>query len=361
MKRVKLTKKMLAFAMACIMSLGMLTGCKNGLSNDEGYTQEEASGTKVMVIGDYDIYLDEMMVYAIQSLVMNSATSEMVKVNSGSYKSQALSYIRETKILYDVAINNNVELNDDDLATTNQIINNFKNAFPQDFFDKYGISDEVIEKVFTEQTYVSKFENDIKNDMGKSANEEIAEKYESYNFNIFYYMLFPTVEITEDDNPATDTDGNYIQLSDDDKKAVMEKAEEAAERIRAGEDAEAVAEEYGITNYSSERTGYIGMYSDDINEALEGLKNGECSDVIEEKLGYAVLVMKSANDEDLKASYVYAITSDYIDSEFENLRNDWLATIPVDPENDMEGTVWTDFPLENMAKDLEKAGVIGNY
>lgn len=359
MKRLKHIKRMLTCVMVIALSLGMLTGCKNDSDNDGGYTKEETSGTKVMVIGDYEVFLDELMVYAVQSLVMNNATSAMVELDENTYKSETLSLIRETKILYDVAINNDVELNEDDMATTNQSIANFKSAVPQEFFDRYGISDEVIEKVFIEQTYVAKFENDIKNDMGKNANEEIAKQYEDYNFNIIYYMLFPTVEVTEDDNPATDADGNYINLSDEDKADVKAKAEEAVGRIRAGEDAETLAEEYGITNYSSERTGYIGIYSDAVNEALEGLKNGECSDVIEENLGYAVIVMKSADDEDLKASYVYAITSDYIDGEFESLRNDWLATIPVDPENDMEGTVWADFSLKDMAKSLEEFGVIG--
>lgn len=356
----KLTKRLLTGMLVLTMSMGMLTGCGNkAVSGEGGYSKEDAASTKVMVIGDYDVYLDELLVYAVQALVMNSASSNTIEATQSSYKDQTLSLIRETKILYDVAIHNDVELNDDDMATTNNTIKNFKNAFPQEFFDKYGISDEAIEKVFVEQTYVSKFENDIKNDMGKNANAEIAEGYDDYSFNVVYYMVFPTVEVNEDDVPATDTDGSYIDISEDDKADVKAKAEEAVERIRAGEDAEKLAEEYGITAYSSERSGYIGSYSEAVNEALDGLKNGECTDVIEETLGYAVVVMKSADDEDLKASYVYAITSDYVDTEYETLRNQWLASIPVDTVNDMEGTVWADFSLKYMVEDLEEAGVLG--
>lgn len=359
-KMAKLTKRLLTGVLALTMSVGLLTGCGNkAVSGEGGYSKEDAASTKVMVIGDYDVYLDEILVYAIQALMMNGASSSTIEATQGSYKEQTLSLIRETKILYDVAIHNNIELNDDDMVTTNNTISNFKKAFPQEFFDKYGISDEAIEKVFTEQTYVSKLENDIKNDMGKNANEEIAKGYENYNFNIVYYMMFPTVEVTEDDTPATDTDGSYIDISDEDKADVKAKAEEVVDRLRLGEEAEKLAEEYGIVAYSGEQSGYIGIYSEAVNKALEDLENGECTDVIEEKLGYAVVVMKSANDEDLKASYVYAITSDYVEKEFETLRKQWLASIVVDPVNDMEGTVWADFSLKYMVEDMEEAGLLG--
>ena len=57
--------------------------------------------------------------------------------------------------------------------------------------------------------FLSKFENDIKNDMGKTAQSDIEEKVKDYNFTIFDYILFPTVETTSEDVPATNTDGSY--------------------------------------------------------------------------------------------------------------------------------------------------------
>ena len=53
------------------------------------------------------------------------------------------------------------------METTNNTIDNFLGSMPDGLLEKYGISEDVVRKVFTEQTYVSKFENDIKNDMGK--------------------------------------------------------------------------------------------------------------------------------------------------------------------------------------------------
>ena len=60
-----LKKQAVASVLALSMAAASLTGCSNGLSSSKKessnvgtMTQEEASTTKVMVIGDYDIYMN---------------------------------------------------------------------------------------------------------------------------------------------------------------------------------------------------------------------------------------------------------------------------------------------------------------
>ena len=321
-------------------------------------TQEEASTTKVMVIGDYDIYMDELLVYAIQAMVTNNGTLTSVKANPDTYKEQTLSLIRTTKILYDVTQHNDVTLDDSDMETTNNTIDNFLGSMPDGLLEKYGISEDVVRKVFTEQTYVSKFENDIKNDMGKKVQSDIEEKVKDYNFTIFDYILFPTVETTEDDVPATNTDGSYKYVSDDAKEKAKENAEALLEELKAGGDAASLAQKYGVSNYYFERTGYVGSFTDSVNKAVENLKAGECSGVLEEELGYAVIHMKSDHDEELLKNYAYAVASDTVDSQFEKLETQWLSSIEVDPEKDMEGTVWADYDLSGLAQSLADGGLL---
>lgn len=321
-------------------------------------TQEEASTTKVMVIGDYDIYMDELLVYAIQAMVTNNGTLASVKANPDTYKEQTLSLIRTTKILYDVTQHNDVTLDDSDMETTNNTIDNFLGSMPDGLLEKYGISEDVVRKVFTEQTYVSKFENDIKNDMGKKVQSDIEEKVKDYNFTIFDYILFPTVETTEDDVPATNTDGSYKYVSDDAKEKAKENAEALLEELKAGGDAASLAQKYGVSNYYFERTGYVGSFTDSVNKAVENLKAGECSGVLEEELGYAVIHMQTDHDEELLKNYAYAVASDTVDSQFEKLETQWLSSIEVDPEKDMEGTVWVDYDLSGLAQSLADGGLL---
>lgn len=360
-----LKKQVVASVLALSMAAASLTGCSNGLSSSKKessnvgtMTQEEASTTKVMVIGDYDIYMDELLVYAIQAMVTNNGTLASVKANPDTYKEQTLSLIRTTKILYDVTQHNDVTLDDSDMETTNNTINNFLKSMPDGLLEKYGISEDVVRKVFTEQTYVSKFENDIKNDMGKTIQDDVEEKVKDYNFMVFDYILFPTVETTEDDTPATNTDGSYKYVDDAAKQKAKENAEALLKELEAGGDAETLATKYGVSNYYFERTGYVGSFTDSVNKAVENLKAGECSGVLEEELGYAVIHMKSDHDEELLKNYAYAVASDTVDSQFEKLETQWLSSIEVDPEKDMEGTVWADYDLSGLAQSLADGGLL---
>ena len=56
-----------------------------------------------------------------------------------------------------------------------------------------------------------------------------------------------------------------------------------------------------------------------MNKAVENLKAGECSGVLEEELGYAVIHMKSDHDEELLKNYAYAVASDTVDSQFREI------------------------------------------
>ena len=360
-----LKKQVVASVLALSMAAASLTGCSNGLSSSKKessnvgtMTQEEASTTKVMVIGDYDIYMDELLVYAIQAMVTNNGTLASVKANPDTYKEQTLSLIRTTKILYDVTQHNDVTLDDSDMETTNNTINNFLKSMSDGLLEKYGISEDVVRKVFTEQTYVSKFENDIKNDMGKTIQDDVEEKVKDYNFMVFDYILFPTVETTEDDTPATNTDGSYKYVDDAAKQKAKENAEALLKELEAGGDAETLATKYGVSNYYFERTGYVGSFTDSINKAVENMKAGDCSGVLEEKLGYAVIHMKSDHDEELLKNYAYAVASDTVDDQFDKLEEQWLSTIEVDTEKDMEGTVWADYDLSGLAQSLADGGLL---
>ena len=354
-------KGILTYAMAFVLTATLLFGCSGKKKNDKStvvYSKDEASSTKAMVIGDYDVYLDELMVYAIQEITLYDVTPDMVDKDEKTYKDQTLSLARETKILYDVALHNNVELNDDDIAARDKLIENFKAAVPDEVFEKYGVTDEAIEKVFTERTYVEKFENDIKNQMGQDISNDLTEAYKDYNFQKLYYMVFPTVETDADGNPATDTDGGYKEVSDDKKNEAKENAKKASEEINSGKDYNEVAKEYGIEKYCSEMNGYVGAYSDEMNEALEKISAGGCTDVIESELGYVIIAVTADHDEDLKTSYIYSVANDYLDDQYQSLRTDWLASIPVDTVNDMEGDVWANFKMKDLSQMLYDAGLI---
>lgn len=359
-------KRIIAGLLAFVLTLGM-TACKSekneyesGISKEGGYSEEEASTTKAMVIGDYDIYMDEMIMYAMQVIYMQGYTSanwsEQVE---STQKETVLSLIRQNKVIYDYAVKYGTELNDDDLAYVQNMIDGFKNRFDGDLLDKYGISDEVINKVFEEQAVVSKFETEVKNDIGQTLQDEFEKAYEDAKFHVLYYMLFPTVEINANQEPTVDDEGNYVYVSEEEKAEILAQAEEALGKLRQGISYEEVAKEYGVTDYSGERAGFIGVYNDEMNEMLAALEDGECTEVMDDTLGYSIIVMVSSDDEEMRASYIQTLVTQNLSTEYEQEEQMWLASIEIDVENDMEGTIWQDFDMAALVADMEKVGVIG--
>lgn len=353
MRKSNIIKKICVAALSLTMAISMLTGC-----NKQVYTQEEVSTTKAVMIGDYTIYLDELIVYAIQDFYLQGGNSaEFDDVKDAYKKLTILSTLRENKIIYDVSQNNGLTLDEEDMAFVEQSLNNFKAKIGQDFLDRYGISDELLERLFYEQACVTKFENDMKNDLGRTIQEDLEKSYANTKFNTIYYMTFPTVEVV-DGQPKTDASGNYVYLSDAEKENVKAQAEEAVERMRAGENYIDIANEYGITAYCQETNGYTGSYSDDMNAIVDNLGDGDVSDPIDSTLGYNVVYMINSDDQQLKDSYIYSVASDGVESEFEKLRQMWLGTIEIDAEGDKIGTVWDDFDLKGLLIDMEEAGLI---
>ena len=352
MKKLKYTKRLLAAVLSLTMIFS-LSGC----GKEKVYTQKEASSTKAMVVGEYDVYLDEMILYAMQVVYLQGyTTASWSETIESASRETVLSLIRENKILYDIAIKNNTTLNDSDKEYVQTTIDKFKHAFGKDIFKQYGISDEVIDRVFEEQAVITKFENDMKNQLGQTIQADFDEVYKDYDFHSIYYMLFPTVVINEADEPTVDENGKYVYVSDAEKEDVLAKANEAIAKIKDGADCKEVAEEYGITNYSSERVGYVGAYADDLNKMLEGLETGECTEVFEDTLGYVVVVVTSAHDEELKSNYVYNLVSETVTTEYDSLRNMWLGTVVIDETKDIIGTAWADFDFAKLVKHMEEAG-----
>ncbi len=356
MKKLGFTKRIIAGALMLTMACGSLAGCGNKKEESPAEAFDGvASETKAMVIGEYDVYLDELLVYAFQNLYLRGETVDGYSDQiDDAVKEEVLSSIRECKILYDVALYNEYSLDDADMVTVDQTSSNFINTFGEELLEEYGVSAEVVKQVFAEQALVAKFETEIKNDMGQTITDDLMEDYKDFSFHSIYYMVFPTVAQDENGEPIVDENGAYTELTASEKDVAKANAEAAIEEMRGGADYLEIAEKYGITNSCTQSQGYIGAYSDDINTALTDLKTDECTDIIDSSLGYVVIYMISADDQTIKENYVYYLAGDYTEGEYETLRLNWLNTIEIHPDGDMEGTVWADYPLVNIVDEIEQ-------
>jgi hypothetical protein len=372
MKGIYRIRKALAVGCVALMGTGLLTGCGSSVSDGNATGTDAAAGTDtaqaglpdvdsdevVLVVGDEKITEEEVMVYALLELLSGQVTSSMVQSDESTYKNEVLTEIRETKILYAQALEDNMEFGDDDKEQVDTLIQSFKDYVGADALDEYGISDEMVEKVITETSYVDKLENDTQNQMGKSLTEEYNEKYKDYNFQTVYYMVFPTIEADDDGNPKQDDDGNYIPLDDDAKAEAKTQAESAQAEVASGKDAEEVAEAYGVDSYSDDKAGIAGQYSDTINDAMSELEEGQCTGIYESDTGYYFVTLLSDNDQTMFDSYVYAIVSDDVDEQYATKKQEWMDKVPTDDSTDLLDGIWEKFSLVGVAADLQQKGLM---
>lgn len=339
------------FIISCIVL--SLAGCGKK-NNYLGY--KDAASVSAFKMGDSQVYMNEYLLYTFQYLVIHYSTeADALKVDEETLKKNILSQIREIKEVNYVAEGNGAELNESDMKTVQESFDGFKAKYGEDFFNAYGITDELLMKSFKEQALAAKFSNDIKNDMGKKVTSDLEEKLTDTHFFSLYMIIFPTVEKDANGNPKTDDQGNYVYVSEEEKKKQKEQAEKAIEEMNNGADYKEVIERYGVSDYCSSLCGYKDSLSETIYNRVKDVENGKCAQMLEETLGYTSLYVINNDDADLKNAYIQTLVSDTVESEFKTVYNKWLAVIPVDDEGDLSGTVIKDLTMKNVISDFYHA------
>lgn len=317
---------------------------------------EDTKNTEVLKIGDEKIALDYVYLYVIQFIYTYNATEDTISNNMDSYKNQIISQLRTDEIKYIYAKNNGIELTDDEKTEMDDVVDRYFKTFPKEFLEKYGISRETVESLFYKQRYISKLNDETQKNLEEKYQKEAAEELKDKTFFDLYYMLFPTVEY-KDGSPVTDSDGKYTQLSDEKKQKQAKDAAEAKKRLEAGEDIQDLEKEYGIEECSEELRSYFGAYSEDLNNLIKDLQNGDVSETYESDLGYMVVKMVNNNDEDYKQYYIETAAGQKASNQMTVEENNWLASVEVDEEKDMIGDTWSNLDISKVAAAMDKEGI----
>ena len=364
MKRMRLTSCVCAAA----LGLSILAGCgSTDNTSDGGKTQSTASSTDskatdnsdaVMTVGEYSIGKDELMLYSILEILSGTVQYEDIQKDEEKYKQVVIDNIVETKMAGDAAKDVGMEFTEDDENTRDKLISDFTSYVPKSVREKYGISDELIDSVFNDTSIMNKIETNTRNELGKKLTADIKEQYKDYNFQKIYYITFPKVKLDDDGNPMTDDDGNYVNLDDKELADMKSKAETAVKEINSGADAKEVAKKYGVDSYSEDKQSYVGGYSDDMNDVMDKLTAGKCTEVYESPNAYYAIAVLTDHDSDILESFAYQTAESQVDTELEKKKQGWI-----DSCDDKGGIVykddtWKNFSLLDMATDLKNQGLM---
>lgn len=369
MKKIKFT------SCICVAALGlsMLAGC-GGNSGDSGNTgvSEEVSESSesgesgsngensdvVMTVGEYEIGKDELMLYSILEILSGTVQYDAIKEDEDTYKQVVIDNIVETKMAGDAAKEAGMEFTSDDEETRDSLISNFTSYVPETVREKYGISDELIASVFNDTSIMNKMETETRNELGKKLTADIKEQYKDYNFQKIYYITFPKVKADDDGNPMTDDNGDYVKLDDSELAEMKEKAEAAVKEINAGADAEETAAKYGVDTYSETKQCYVGAYADDMNDVMDKLTAGQCTDVYETETSYYAIAVITDHDSELLDSFAYQSAEAQVDTELESTKQQWIDGCEEKGGIVYKDDTWENFSLLDMATDLNDQGLM---
>lgn len=338
---MKITKRITMLAsMLCFIIL--LTACDTNASN-QGQAAAGGKGpgeTVVLTVGESQIYLNEVNFYALSFMSrmgiteetdLDSKFSQEFENMDAALKAQFLISLRQTHILYQNALEDGVTLTDAEQAEVTKQVQDYTNSNDAEQLEKFGIDEELLTRVFTMYQTIQKYEQQLVAEM----------EVEEVSYGTYYNFAFLTIELDENGNAVTNDDGSYVALSDSEQKQQKELAEEVRERLVAGDDPEALIEEYEL----SATSGLIHATTESLQDTF-GLKDGEISNVKENDFGYIVVQIQSLEDAEYSAQVKEYNTSTQAQDYLKEKEQAMLDAFPIGEEDVVE-KVWNAFTFKD--------------
>ena len=268
----KIGKKLLAAGLCLGLALGTVTGC--GANSNAGKAVATLDGENI----DYALvnftvrYNQAEMQTAYGSVFGDSMWSSYGE----SVKSDIVNNIKQMLILEKHMDEYEVTVTDEEKAQITEAATAFMESNDKSVLNAMTASQEIVERMLTLTLIQNKMQAAIIKDVDTEvSDEEAAQKKVQYAF-------FSTAD-------TTDEDGNTVSLTDDEKAALKEQAQQVLDAVKAGTDMdEAVkavdeSKAASTTTYGTDN----GTIDETVKAAVDTLSDGECADsVIETCLLY---------------------------------------------------------------------------
>ncbi len=304
---IKLRKRLLTAGLCIAMTAALLAGC----GSNAGKAIATLDGEKV------DFALANFMVRYNQAQ-MQSAYGAMFGDNMwSSYgettKSGIMETIEQQLILEKHMDEYKVTISDEEKAQITEAAKEFLETNDEKVLDAMTASQETIERMLTLTLIQSKMQKAIIADVDTEvSDEEAAQK-------TIQYVLFSTAD-------STDEEGNTVTLTDEEKTAMKEQAQQVLDAVKGGEELDAAAkavDESKAASTSSYGTDN-GTIPDEVKTAADALEDGQVADsVVETENGYYVVQMQSTFDEEATQNQKATIVSQRQSDKFEEVYNGW--------------------------------------
>lgn len=317
----RIGKKLLAAGLCLGLALGTVTGC--GANTNAGKAVATLDGENI----DYALvnfivrYNQAEMQTAYGSLFGDS----MWESYGESMKSDILDNIKQMLILEKHMDEYEVTITEDEKAQITEAATAFMESNDKSIQNVMTASQEIVERMLTLTLIQNKMQAAIIKDVDTEVSDEEAAQKK------VQYVLFSTAD-------TTDEDGNTVSLTDDEKAALKDQAQQVLDAVKAGTDMDEAAKAVD-ENLSASTTTYgtdNGTIDETVKTAVDSLSDGECADsVIETDSGYYVAMMVSTFDEEATETQKETIVSQRKTDTFNEVYDAWEEAVEFTQDDEL--------------------------
>lgn len=288
-------KKVMALVLSFVLGISMI-GCSdkavatvNGEKIPAKYFETYVNWTKLVYESNYgytsSVWKTEMEDTASSS--DSKSKSDEKQTYWDAFKSQILVSMEQSEVVYQKAKEVKVTPTDKEVQeqvdTFNKTVNS--NDSTKEQAKKAGINDEFLKYILTRElaysAYKEYYNKNTKVDES-TLKKEYEKNKESYDTVTASHILIST----------KDDSGN--ELSDKEKAAAKQKAEEVLQKAKSGEDFAELAKEYSDDSANASSGGNLGDFTsgemvEEFSNAAFALDKNEISDIVETQYGYHII------------------------------------------------------------------------
>ena len=308
-------KRLTAILLAGIMTASLITGC--GINKNETVAtlgEQEISLGVVNFICRYQQAVSDDM-YSMyfgegvwqQDLYGNGTTMQE------NVKQQVVESVHEMYTLKAHMADYNVELTAEDEAKISEAAQSFMEVNSKEALEEIGATQEIVEEVLALYTIQSKMEEAIEADADTEVSDEEA--------NMRAYTMFD-IAIDGYTDPET---SSTVEFTDEEKEQLKDVAKSIEEAVDNGDTLEKVCEALG---YSDGITNGTYDADDDkldaaVKKALDSLKEGETSALIETDTDLYIVRLDSETDEEATEENRESIIKTRKDELYDSVLEGW--------------------------------------
>ena len=279
-------KKVMALVLSFVLGISMI-GCSdkavatvNGEKIPAKYFETYVNWTKLVYESNYG-YTSSVWETEMEDTASSSdskSKSDEKQTYWDAFKSQILVSMEQSEVVYQKA--KEVKVTPTDF---NKTVNS--NDSTKEQAKKAGINDEFLKYILTRElaysAYKEYYNKNTKVDES-TLKKEYEKNKESYDTVTASHILIST----QDDS------GN--ELSDKEKAAAKQKAEEVLQKAKSGEDFAELAKEYSDDSANASSGGNLGDFTagemvEEFSNAAFALDKNEISDIVETQYGYHII------------------------------------------------------------------------